>query len=62
MFPVFWGGSSCGPQPYSRKEYKESRLRFLRWVKEDLETRLAGINAAIETLERQLRESEGTRS
>ncbi|MDJ0575356.1 MAG: hypothetical protein QNJ65_09360 [Xenococcaceae cyanobacterium MO_234.B1] len=38
----------------SVKNYKERRLKFLQWIRDDLETRLAGINAAIDTLERQL--------
>jgi len=32
----------------------ESKLRFLRSTRDDLEPRLAGINAAIEQIERQL--------
>ncbi|HHP7229815.1 MAG TPA: hypothetical protein ACFCUY_03025 [Xenococcaceae cyanobacterium] len=38
----------------STKSYKERRLKFLQWLRDDLETRLAGVNAAIDTLERQL--------
>ena len=38
----------------SVKNHKERRLKFLQWIRDDLETRLAGINAAIDTLERQL--------
>jgi hypothetical protein len=34
-------------------DYRENRLRFLRWVKDSLETRLAAVNAAIESIEAQ---------
>ncbi|MDJ0743292.1 MAG: hypothetical protein QNJ32_08010 [Xenococcaceae cyanobacterium MO_167.B27] len=44
----------------SAKSYKERRLKFLQWIRDDLETRLAGINAAIATLERQLNQEETT--
>ncbi len=55
MFPFFnpcwnWDNSSAS----SRKAYQERKLEFLKWMRDDLETRLAGLNAAIETVERQL--------
>lgn len=58
MFP-FWN-SSCyyGNEPLSRKSYLERRLRFLKWMRDELETRLAGINAAIGKVEEQLGEDE----
>jgi len=34
--------------------YRERKLKFLQAMRDDLETRLAGLNAAIETIERQL--------
>ncbi len=57
MFPFFC--SPCkGEKSFSPKHYKERRLKFLQWIRDDIETRLAGINAAIETLERQLSQEE----
>jgi hypothetical protein len=53
MFP-FWANTWYCREPVSRKTQLESRLRFLRSTRDDLETRLAGINAAIEQIERQL--------
>jgi hypothetical protein len=58
MFP-FWGYPYCGTQYDSRREYQERKLRFLKWMRDELETRISGINASIETLERQLREDRG---
>ncbi|MEB3209798.1 MAG: hypothetical protein VKL39_00520 [Leptolyngbyaceae bacterium] len=46
----------CQPMGCSHQtpqDYREQRLRFLRWVKDSLETRLAAVNAAIETIESQ---------
>ena len=56
MFPFwpFWGYSCCGNESMSRQAHRERKLKFLRWMRDDLETRLAGLNAAIETLERQI--------
>lgn len=42
----------------SRKSFLERRLRFLKWMRDDLETLLAGINAAIGKVEQQLGEDE----
>lgn len=55
MFP-FWGNTCWGAEPISRKTYQDRRLQFLKWVRDDLETRLAGVNAAIDTIERQNQE------
>lgn len=53
MFPFIC--FPCSDQKsMSTKSYKERRLKFLQWLRDDLETRLAGVNAAIDTLERQL--------
>lgn len=47
----------CGSKgSCSRRSYNERRLNFLKWVRDDLEARLAGINAAIDTVERQINE------
>ena len=59
MFP-FWTTSCCNTQKHSPKAYKEHRLKFLQWIRDDLETRLAGINAAISTLESQIDREETT--
>lgn len=50
MFPFFF--NTCGGT--SRQECQERKLTFLKWMRDDLETRLAGLNAAIETIERQI--------
>ena len=57
MFP-FWGNACWTSEPVSRKTYQERKLRFLKWMRDDLETRLAGINAAITTVERQINEDD----
>lgn len=57
MFP-FWSSSCYGSEPMSRKSFLERRLRFLKWMRDDLETRLAGINAAIGKVEQQIGEDE----
>jgi hypothetical protein len=59
MFP-FWTTTCCNAQSYSPKAHKERRLKFLKWLRDDLETRLSGINAAISTLEDQLSREETT--
>ena len=38
----------------SRQSFLQGRLKFLKWMRDDLETRLAGLNAAIEKVEQQL--------
>jgi hypothetical protein len=50
MFPFFC--NTCDPT--SRQDYQERKLKFLKWMRDDLETRLAGLNATIETIERQM--------
>jgi len=55
MFP-FWsmsGDATCSP-----KHYRAKRLDCLRWVKDSLETRLAAVNAMIESLEQQQQRDE----
>jgi len=48
MFPVF--GNSCwGYEPTSRRTYQEQKLQFLKRMRDDLEARLAGLNAAAAT-------------
>lgn len=61
MFPSWgntWGNTwSCG-EFVSRKSQLEAKLKFLRSTRDDLETRLAATNAAIEQIERQLSREE----
>jgi hypothetical protein len=61
MFPFFgnacWTGQSC-----SRQEYRQQKLRFLKTMRDDLEARLAGLNAAIATIERQVSTEESPSS
>jgi hypothetical protein len=56
MFP-FWTTNCCN-QTFSAKDHKERRLKFLKWWRDDLETRLSGLNAAISTLEEQITREE----
>ncbi|PSF35313.1 hypothetical protein C7H19_17300 [Aphanothece hegewaldii CCALA 016] len=57
MFP-FFGNSCWSGRSYSRQEYRQQKLRFLKTMRDELETRLAGLNAAIETMERQMSQEE----
>lgn len=59
MFP-FWGNPCWGTEPVSRRHYQDRKLQFLKWMRDDLEARLAGLNAAIETLERQMNREDTT--
>ena len=56
MFPFFsWYNNSCyGGEPISRKTYLERKLKFLKAMRDDLETKLAGLNAAITNVEQQV--------
>ncbi|MBH8578261.1 hypothetical protein I8752_36030 [Nostocaceae cyanobacterium CENA369] len=53
MFP-FWGNSCYGGEPISRKARLERKLKFLTWMQDDLESKLAGVNAAINTIRQQI--------
>ena len=45
---------SCfNPESHSASTWRQRRLKFLKSVRDDLETRLAAVNAAIATIERQ---------
>ncbi|MBE9170363.1 hypothetical protein IQ238_23530 [Pleurocapsales cyanobacterium LEGE 06147] len=59
MFP-FWGNPCWGNEPSSRKEDRERKLKFLKSMRDDLEAKLAGLNAAIETIERQVSQEEAS--
>ncbi len=51
-----WCQSCFNPESNSASNWKQRRLKFLKSMRDDLETRLAAINAAIDTIERQTRE------
>ncbi|MBD2446361.1 hypothetical protein H6G76_04130 [Nostoc sp. FACHB-152] len=53
MFP-FWGNFCYGSEPISHKAHLERKLKFLTWMRDDLESRLSGINAAIDTTRQQI--------
>ncbi len=54
----FCGVNTCS-EPASRQERLSRKLQFMKRRKDDLETKLAGINAMIGSLEQQIAE-EGT--
>jgi len=59
MFPFpFPEIFNCGNEPGSYRTHQERKLKFLKAIRDGLETRLAGLNAAIETIERQLSREE----
>ncbi|WP_218082139.1 hypothetical protein [Anthocerotibacter panamensis] len=57
-FPFDLFGCGCGPEPATRKERLLRKISFLKRIRDDLEARLAGLNAALTTLERQASEEE----
>ncbi len=50
MFPFF---AMCG-EKVDRRQYQERKLKFLKWMRDDMETRLAGLNSTISSIETQL--------
>ncbi|BAY61156.1 MULTISPECIES: hypothetical protein [Calothrix] len=60
MFPMFpfWGNSCCGSEPISHKANLERKLKFLTWIRDDLESRLAAVNASIDTIRQQIERSD----
>jgi len=61
MFPFdFWNNSCYGGETLSRKARLERKLRFLKTIRDDLETKLAGFNAAISNVEQQLTQDDVT--
>ncbi len=61
MFPFyFWQNSCYGGEPVSRKTRLERKLKFLKTMRDDLETKLAGLNAAISNVEQQLNQEDVT--
>ncbi|MDM9382479.1 hypothetical protein QUB80_17405 [Chlorogloeopsis sp. ULAP01] len=62
MFPFnVWYNSCYGGESVSRKTQLERKLRFLKTMRDDLETKLAGLNAAISKVEQQLNQEDVTR-
>jgi hypothetical protein len=61
MFPHAWM-SGCIMDATARQKYRQVQLDCLKMMRDGLETRLAGVNAAIATLEQQQTRSatEGT--
>ena len=53
MFP-FWGNACYGSEPISHKASLERKLRFLIWMRDDLES----INASIDTIRQQIERSD----
>lgn len=63
MFPFWnwnWNGTCYDGQPVSRKTSLERKLKFLKSMRDDLEIRLSGLNAAIGTIEQQLNTEDTT--
>ena len=61
MFPFWnWNSTCCGGEPISRKTSLERKLQFLKSMRGDMEIRLAGLNAAISTIEQQLSQEDTT--
>ena len=61
MFP-FLNIGSCNAENCSPKAVQERKLKFLKWMRDDLESKVAGLNAMIETIERQINREEVTES
>jgi hypothetical protein len=58
----FWETFCCSNEPSSRRTYQERKLKFLKVMRDELEARLAGLNAAIETIERQISREDSSTS
>jgi uncharacterized phage infection (PIP) family protein YhgE len=63
MFPFsFWYQNSCyGGEEISRKTRLERKLKFLKTMRDELDSKLAGLNAAINKVEEQLSQEDVTR-
>ena len=57
FFP--WCKPCFNPESNTVSTWRQRRLKFLKSMRDDLETRLAAINAAIDTIERQHSQEEG---
>ncbi|MEO1400276.1 MAG: hypothetical protein AAFV72_03365 [Cyanobacteria bacterium J06635_1] len=54
FFPFYM--MCCGSKQTARKTYQAHKLEYLKSVKDSLETQLASVNAAIETIEGQVQQ------
>jgi len=57
MFP-FWSNPCYSAEPVSYKTRQERKLQFLKSVRDSLEARLAAVNAAVATIERQMEQQD----
>jgi hypothetical protein len=63
MFPFWnWSNTCYGGETVSRKTHLERKLKFLKAMQGDMEIRLAGLNAAITTIEQQLSQEDTTQT
>jgi hypothetical protein len=46
----------CNPSPEARRQHQQFKLDMMKAFRDSLETRLAAINAAINTVEQQMRQ------
>jgi hypothetical protein len=46
----------CAPSPEARRQQQQFKLDMMKAFRDSLETRLAAINAAISTVEQQMRQ------
>jgi hypothetical protein len=63
MFPFsfpFWDSNCYAGEPISRRTRLQRKLKFLKIMRDDLETKLAGLNAAIGNVEQQLNQEDVT--
>lgn len=58
-FSCFGSNATCTPDDNTAREYRRRKLWWLRQRRDSLETQLAALNAAIDTLERQIGEPNG---
>ncbi len=63
MFPFWnWNNTCYGGETVSRRTSLERKLKFLKAMRDDLEIRLSGLNAAINTMEQQLSQEDTTQT
>ncbi|MBF2065231.1 MAG: hypothetical protein IGS39_12525 [Calothrix sp. C42_A2020_038] len=61
MLPFyFWNNSCHSSDTVSRRTRLERKLKFLKTMRDDIETKLAGLNAAITNVEQQLNQEDVT--
>jgi hypothetical protein len=63
MFPFWnWDNTCYGGETISRKTSLQRKLKFLKAMQGDLEIRLAGLNAAIGSIEQQISTEDTTQA